>query len=306
MNIGKKVKAIRTEKLMTQNELSGELITRNMLSQIENGIAQPSLATVCYLAERLGVPAGYLLSEGEEEFVYNKTKVMRNIKKAYLDRDFQLCRDMCISSFDEFDDELELILTDCSVNEAEELIRDGKLYAAREMLDETLRHSSKTIYSTTTQKKRVFAMFFLLRSFSPTLDSNEADTDIGNTLLNPALYEDVFCKYISAIFGSDDVNEFKDVYCDQSAPSEHDRLLLIHLDARHEIKNGDYKKAATILQTIMNGETVPERLLLYMCCTDMEKCCTEMGDYKGAYEFSKNKMEILEHMLVGVQRRIGL
>ena len=33
-------------------------------------------------------------------------------------------------------------------------------------------------------------------------------------------------------------------------------------------------------------------------CGDMEKCCKEMEDYRGAYEFSNNKMEILEHMLM--------
>jgi len=83
MNIGKKIKNIRTEKLMTQSELAGDVITRNMLSQIENGSAQPSLSTVKYLAGKLGVPAGYLLSEGDEEFVYNKTRVMRNIKGVF-------------------------------------------------------------------------------------------------------------------------------------------------------------------------------------------------------------------------------
>ena len=68
MNIGQKIKKIRTEKLMTQNELVGNEITRNMLSQIENGSANPSLTTVQYIAKKLGVPAGYLLSEGDEEF----------------------------------------------------------------------------------------------------------------------------------------------------------------------------------------------------------------------------------------------
>ena len=66
MNIGKKIKELRTEKLMTQSELAGAEITRNMLSRIENEAALPSLGTVLYLAERLGVPAGYLLSEGDE------------------------------------------------------------------------------------------------------------------------------------------------------------------------------------------------------------------------------------------------
>lgn len=300
MDIGGKIKTIRIEKLMTQKELSGELITRNMLSQIENGVAQPSLSTVCYLAKRLGVPAGYLLSEGEEEFVYNKTRVMRNIKKAYIDKNFQLCRDMCVSSFDEFDDELELILTDCCVGEAEELIRNGKLYKGRDMLDEALCHSKKTIYSSPTQKKRVYVMFHLLKSFSPTLDSNETDIDEMDELLDPILYEDVFCKYISVIFGSTAPGDDKSMLGDKDNLSDRDKLYLSHLCAKREMNKSEYKKATMILKSIMDGETVPERLLLYMCCEDMEKCCKEMEDYRGAYEFSNNKMEILEHMLAEI------
>ena len=43
MNIGKKIKKLRTSKLMTQSELAGSEITRNMLSRIENDAASPSL-----------------------------------------------------------------------------------------------------------------------------------------------------------------------------------------------------------------------------------------------------------------------
>ena len=57
MDIGQKIKMIRTEKLMTQKELAGGVITRNMLSQIENGIANPSLSTVQYIADKLGLEA---------------------------------------------------------------------------------------------------------------------------------------------------------------------------------------------------------------------------------------------------------
>ena len=300
MDIGRKIKTIRVEKLMTQNELAGELITRNMLSQIENGIAQPSLSTVSYLAKRLGVPAGYLLSEGEEEFVYNKTRVMMNIKKAYTDKNFKLCMDMCMSSFDRLDDELELILTDCCVGESEELIRNGKIYKARDMLDEALCHSEKTIYSTLTQKRRVYVMFHLLKSFSPTLDSNKADIDERYQLLDPVLYEDVLCKYISVICGSAAPGGDESTFGNREVLSDRDRLYVSHLEARREMNKGEYKKAALILKSIMDDETVPEKLLLFMCCEDMEKCCKETEDYKGAYEFSKNKMEILEYMLAEI------
>ena len=60
MEIGEKIKKLRTEKLMTQKELAGPEITRNMLSRIENGAAQPSLDTLRYIAKKLNVSVSYL------------------------------------------------------------------------------------------------------------------------------------------------------------------------------------------------------------------------------------------------------
>ena len=42
MNLGEKIKNLRISKNITQSALSGAKITRNMLSQIENGKAMPS------------------------------------------------------------------------------------------------------------------------------------------------------------------------------------------------------------------------------------------------------------------------
>ena len=72
MNIGERIKELRISKLMTQSELAGDRITRNMLSCIENGSANPSISTVLYIASRLGVPAGFLLAEEGDEIVYRK------------------------------------------------------------------------------------------------------------------------------------------------------------------------------------------------------------------------------------------
>ena len=50
MQIGEKIKMLRQSKLMTQSELAGNHITRNMLSSIEHGTALPSLSTALYIA----------------------------------------------------------------------------------------------------------------------------------------------------------------------------------------------------------------------------------------------------------------
>ena len=96
MNIGEKIKKLRTAKMMTQSELAGTAITRNMLSQIENGVARPSLETVQYIASRLNISPGYLLSEGTDEQVFLKYREIINIKRAYMAEDYRICRDMCL------------------------------------------------------------------------------------------------------------------------------------------------------------------------------------------------------------------
>ena len=54
--LGKRIKEARLAKKMTQSELVGTFITRNMLSRIESGNACPSVKTLEYLARRLGLP----------------------------------------------------------------------------------------------------------------------------------------------------------------------------------------------------------------------------------------------------------
>ena len=63
MTLGQKIKEVRLSRSMTQRELVGDAITRNMLSKIENDSATPSMRTLEYLAKALGVPASYFLSD---------------------------------------------------------------------------------------------------------------------------------------------------------------------------------------------------------------------------------------------------
>lgn len=63
MELGQLLKQVRLEKGLSQRQVCGDVITRNMLSQIENGSAKPSMDTLRYLAGALGKPVGYFLQE---------------------------------------------------------------------------------------------------------------------------------------------------------------------------------------------------------------------------------------------------
>ncbi len=53
--LGRIIKEARIARKMTQSEVVGDFITRNMLSQIENGNAAPSMRTLQYLMDVLDI-----------------------------------------------------------------------------------------------------------------------------------------------------------------------------------------------------------------------------------------------------------
>ena len=61
MTLGQKVKEARILNKLTQKELAGDFITRNMLSQIENDIATPSIKTIEHIAAILEKPVSYFI-----------------------------------------------------------------------------------------------------------------------------------------------------------------------------------------------------------------------------------------------------
>lgn len=63
MTLGQKIKAARLEKGLTQKEVVGDYITRNMLSKIENDSATPSVRTLEHLARALDLPPSYFLDD---------------------------------------------------------------------------------------------------------------------------------------------------------------------------------------------------------------------------------------------------
>ncbi len=289
MDIGNKIRQLRTEKLMTQSELAGSEITRNMLSQIENGIALPSLSTVIYLSKRLGVSAGFLLADESDNFIYKKTATMKNIKKAFTDKSFEICRDLCLSELDETDDEIKLILACCSINLAIENICDGKLRRACEEIDSAILHAESTIYDTVSVKNCAYVVLNFLRDISPTLDCVEIYEDISDVNYTVSAFENLFCKYILAI------DSLESDCFDESVPEE--KLYKMHIEAKKQMVEGNYVGALETLKGLINSEEVPSKILLYLASADLEICCRETQDFRGAYEHSQNKISLLEYML---------
>ena len=70
VELGEKLRQARLAAGLSQRQLVGERITRNMLSQIENGSAAPSMDTLRFLAQRLGKPVSFFLEDEEPQSAF--------------------------------------------------------------------------------------------------------------------------------------------------------------------------------------------------------------------------------------------
>lgn len=65
--IGEKIKVLRKHLNLTQTQLAGTEISKGMISQIENGLAKPSMKNLHYLAGILGRPVSYFVDNDYDE-----------------------------------------------------------------------------------------------------------------------------------------------------------------------------------------------------------------------------------------------
>lgn len=89
MTIGQRIYRAREEAGLSQRQLAGEQMTRNMLSCLEHDKARPSLDTLVYLSQTLGKPVGYFL--GEEGPQVPGWEALQEARRLYDAGDWRQC-----------------------------------------------------------------------------------------------------------------------------------------------------------------------------------------------------------------------
>ena len=292
MNIGEKIRELRVAKLMTQSELAGTHITRNMLSCIENGTANPSLSTILYIAGRLNVPAGFLLAEEGDEIVYRKMNSFANIKRAYTAGDLWGCRSLCLSGCPEPDDEISLLLADCDAGIAAEEFWNGKLRSSCRFFDEALSYAEKTVYPTEHIEACARVFFRYMRRISATLYSDVLDEEKVLSVLHVS----PIASYTDALEALDrgDRQPAEDFLEQETSPKG---FFGHHLRIRLMMENAEWTAAKADLERLLTSEEPLNEIGLYTVLCELEICCRETEDYKGAYNYASEKVQLLEKLL---------
>lgn len=145
MEMGELLRKARLEAGLTQRALCGDRITRNMLSQIENGTARPSMATLQYLADALGKPVSYFL--GEVVLTANQQRMLQ-ARQAFAEKRYRAALSIlgdCETPDETLDWERGLLGCLCCLSLAEETAREGRRPVARKLLGQARRFESPYI-----------------------------------------------------------------------------------------------------------------------------------------------------------------
>ncbi len=254
MDLGQLLKQARLESGLSQRQLCGEKITRNMLSQIENGSAKPSMDTLRYLAGRLGKPISFFLEESAAS--PNQTHILQ-ARAAWASNDpaaaLQALEEYTPDGI--FDAEAGLLRVLCCLAMAQTALSDGHIPYARTLLERAA-ESESPYYTKELKRKHLL----LLAQTDPSLD------------VTAQLPDDELLLRANAAYRAGDFNRcatLLDSATDQATPDWN----ILRGDACFALEDYDQAK-----QYYLKAEEKSLRKL--------ELCCEKLGDYKMAYYYA--------------------
>ena len=150
MELGQRIKAARLEAGLSQRQLCADTITRNMLSQIENGSARPSMDTLGILAQRLGKPVSYFFAE---ESVSVNQQLLIRARTESAQQALELLTQYCAPD-PVFDPERYLLEAQRCMELAQTAIGEKRFVYARELLEQAKTAGSRTQYYTQDLERR--------------------------------------------------------------------------------------------------------------------------------------------------------
>lgn len=149
MELGQRIKAARLEAGLSQRQLCADVITRNMLSQIENGSARPSMDTLSHIARQLGKPVSFFLEE--HTVVSPNQQVMALARGAYSAGDYQRVR-VLLNDYrqpdETFDWEKSYLQALSALKQAEQALAEKRIPYACGLLEDVAAEGEKTPYYT--------------------------------------------------------------------------------------------------------------------------------------------------------------
>lgn len=148
VELGRKIKEARIARKMTQSEVVGNFITRNMLSQIESGTATPSIKTLEYLSRVLDIPLFQLIPDQKDDSI----AILNRAKKHLAEGAYDKILKMEEGYPPELQDEFWAIFANASLRLAKQQLRSEVYQDAARLSQKAMEYAEKGIYANSTVK----------------------------------------------------------------------------------------------------------------------------------------------------------
>lgn len=270
MELGEKIKKARLEAGLSQRQLCGDAVTRNMLSQIENGSARPSMDTLRYFAARLGKTLSYFLEE--DAVLSPNQQVMARAREAYDSGAWESVLE-ALKEFREPDDlfcrERDLLEALATLELAGAVLEQGKDLWARQLL-EKLKIEQPGYCIPELRRCRGLILGRVMPEERPRICREL-----------PSLDEELLLRAQDALERGDSQRSEQLLEAAEDKTAHRWNLLR----GQTHLARGQFTKAAVCFLRV--EERYPE-----ICYPKLEQCYRELSNYEKAYEYAckqKNK-----------------
>lgn len=284
--LGERIRELRIRLGITQKELAGDRITRNMLSLIESGSASPSVATLLYIADRLGTSAGYFFSSSEaDEGRYFKISVIDDLKARFREKKYRDCLVICESVPPSArDDEISYLAAISCFHTALESAESTLLSDANAFLKQARSYAEKSIYTD--------SCFYAALDFYGELFRSVCSDVIPDSLCDyrgcgPFVSVSMI-RYFRLLkhSGSPADRVGGELFPDDPRYEKHIRAVLL-------LSDGKNQEAGKILRELSLDPTLPY-YMKYRVLSGLEESANITGDFRTAYSASRRKLELIE------------
>ena len=264
MELGEKIKQARLEAGLSQRQLCGDVVTRNMLSQIEHGTARPSMDTLRYFAERLGKTMSYFLEE--DAVLSPNQQVMAKARQAYDGGDWETVLET-LKDFRQPDElfcrERDLLEALAALELARNALLQGKDLWARQLMEELkLEESGYCARELCRRRGLVLGMA-----------APEERARICREL--PSMDEELLLRAQDALDRGD--SQRSEALLEAAEDKTAHRWNLLR--GRTHLARGQFTKAAVCFLRV-------EEIYPKLCYPSLEQCYRELGNYEKAYEYA--------------------
>ena len=285
MTLGQKLRQTRQARGLSQSQAAEGCVTRNMLSQIENDQAMPSMRTLEHLAQVLGVSVGWLLSDEQTDAALER---LRKARTRFKEGDDEGCLRL-FAQDGPMDDETLLLCSLAAGRLCVQALSDEAYSRAQALARQALEWNRKSLYESPGVQTQ--ALDVLARCAMQAQNAQDAQDEVER-------YRAYYLEQQDAVRYHFTMARFhlqqehvqaaeREIWSIADLPDSSRAEYLI-LRGRIAAKREQYENAALYFH---QAEELPlGRALERELYQGLEICCRELGDYQQAYLYASKQL----------------